>query len=130
MILVHEKNKTTDPYGAQAEIMAFVAKDRRNSVAQPAIEAHILARCQCLAISALEHLVNSGALVQPEGSPTIFQLSPAGIDWCRTRGIKVLSMARYQIEEDQDGRNEPEGAEPAPAPKKRGRPRRVAPAPD
>lgn len=128
MILVHSKG-TPDPYGAQAEIMRYVAGFRQ-AVSQHAIEAHVLAKCQCLAISGLEYLINSGALTQPENSPTLFLLTPAGIDWCRANGMKVASLARITEpeEEDQDGQDEPEPV--AAAPKKRGRPRRATPAPE
>lgn len=130
MILVHTKG-TPDPYGAQAEIMRYVA-GYRQAVSQHAIEAHILGKCQCLAISGLEYLINSGALEQPEGSPTMFMLSAKGIEWCRANGIKVAGLPRYvEQEDDQDGQDEPEpvAAEPA-APKKRGRARRETPAPE
>jgi hypothetical protein len=130
MILVHENksDKGPDPYGAQVEIMKLLAKDPRNTMTQAAIEANILATCQCHAISALEHLLNSGAVTQPENSPTIFQLSPAGIDWCRYKGLRVASQGRYQpVEQPEDEQDAQEIATVAAAPKKRGRPRRVSP---
>jgi len=124
MILVHSKNPTVDPYGAQRVIMAYLAKQRNGQAGQPEIEAHVLAECQCHAIGQLEGLRNQGAIEPLDGSPSVLRLTAEGREWCREAGF--LRKRANVMEDATDEPNEPE-EQPA-APKKRGRPRRDTPA--
>lgn len=127
MILVHAKG-SVDPHGVQRTIMEYLARQKSGIAGQPEITAHVLAECQAHAIQHLEALHNSGAIAPQAHAPGLFSLTPAGREWCAENGVKVRKAAQSDSsqEEPTNDPSEPQDAQP----KKRGRPRRQAAAPE
>lgn len=125
MILVHEKG-AMDPYGAQRAIVTYIASQKLGRAGQPEITAHVLATCQCHAIGQLENLRNQGAIDTIQDNPSMFKLTEAGREWCQEQGIGRKHKPVQDAQED----HQDDSSEAEPKPRKRGRPRREAPAPE
>lgn len=126
MILVHAKG-STDPHGVQRTIMEYLARAKNYTAGQPEITAHVLAECQAHAIQHLESLHNSGAIAPQSHAPSLFALTPAGREWCRENNVKMRKVAQID-DESQEEQQDDASSTPESEPKKRGRPRRAAPA--
>lgn len=125
MIVVHKAGGMIDPSGVQTSIMKLLAASR-TPVTQNQISDHIRQELGVHYIEHLERLQNQGAIVHPEGNPTVFMMTPEGKEWCYQEGIKVRGYVNKDDDLKVEIAHEPVATseESAPQPRKRGRPRK------